>query len=52
MDPGWVQTDMGGPNAWITPQQSISDMLQNVIDCLTPEQSGLFFHHSGKPIPW
>lgn len=52
IDPGWVQTDMGGPDAWITPQQSISDMLHNVIDNLTLEQSGQFYHHSGKQIPW
>ncbi|MGB8323162.1 MAG: SDR family oxidoreductase [Candidatus Acidiferrum sp.] len=25
-DPGWVKTDMGGPNAQLTPEQSISGM--------------------------
>ncbi len=51
IDPGWVQTDMGGPNAWITPAQSVGDML-SVIDRLTPEHAGLFFHHSGEQVPW
>lgn len=51
IDPGWVQTDMGGPEAWITPEKSISDVLK-VIGGLTPEQSGMFFHHSGEPVPW
>lgn len=51
MDPGWVKTDMGGPNAWITPEESISGMLK-VIDSLTMEQSGRFWHYSGSEIPW
>lgn len=51
IDPGWVKTDMGGPDAWITPEESIQGMLK-VIDSLTLEQSGQFFHYSGSPIPW
>lgn len=51
MDPGWVQTDMGGRSADLTPQQSISDMLK-VIDNLTLADSGKFLHHSGSEVPW
>ncbi len=51
IDPGWVKTDMGGPNAWITPEELIQGMLK-VIDNLTLEQSGQFFHYSGSQIPW
>jgi NAD(P)-dependent dehydrogenase (short-subunit alcohol dehydrogenase family) len=51
MDPGWVKTDMGGSNAWITPEVSIGGMLA-VIDGLTPEHSGRFFLYDGAEIPW
>ncbi|HML21360.1 MAG TPA: SDR family oxidoreductase [Aggregatilinea sp.] len=51
IDPGWVQTDMGGPNAWITPDESVKGIL-NVVDHLTPSQSGHFFHYSGSEVPW
>lgn len=51
IDPGWVQTDMGGPDADITPEESIRGVLR-VIDALTIEQSGRFFHYSGREIPW
>ena len=51
IDPGWVQTDMGGPQAWITPEESANGILQ-VVDALTPEETGRFFHYSGSEIPW
>ncbi len=51
MDPGWVKTDMGGPNAWITPKESVNGILR-VLDHLTLDQSGKFFHYSGSEIAW
>ena len=51
MDPGWVQTDMGGPNAWITPEKSITGMLK-VIDGLTMDDTGEYFHYEGGKVPW
>lgn len=45
--PGWVKTDMGGQNAKLTPQTSISDMLR-FIDDLTPQHSGGYFDHDGS----
>ncbi len=51
IDPGWVKTDMGGPNAWITPEESVQGILK-VIDGLTPADSGKFFHYSGSELPW
>jgi NAD(P)-dependent dehydrogenase (short-subunit alcohol dehydrogenase family) len=49
--PGWVRTDMGGSSAQITPQESVSALLQ-VIDAATPDRSGGFFDRFGKPMPW
>lgn len=51
VSPGWVQTDMGGENASLTPEQSIQRMLR-IIDNTTPEQSGQFLESTGAQIPY
>ena len=51
MNPGWVRTDMGGPNARLSPQESIGAMI-TVIDRLTPQDTGSFFSHGGERVPW
>lgn len=51
MDPGSVKTDMGGPHARITPEESIRGML-TVIDGLTMDDSGEFFNYQGGKVPW
>jgi len=49
--PGWVQTDMGGPNAMIPAAQSVSGMRQ-MIGRLTAADSGKFFGYDGQEILW
>jgi len=49
--PGWVRTDMGGPNATVTPQDSVAGM-RALIDLLKPSQSGRFYGYDGAEIPW
>jgi len=49
--PGWVQTDMGGAGAQITPAQSVSGLLR-VLDGLSAEDSGRFFDWQGTPMAW
>ncbi|HUO92947.1 MAG TPA: SDR family oxidoreductase [Rhizomicrobium sp.] len=49
--PGWVKTDMGGPNATLEPHQSITGM-RKVIERLTTRDSGKFLDYSGKELPW
>lgn len=51
INPGWVQTDMGGPSATITPETSIRGML-SVIDKVTPKESGTFLDYAGKSWDW
>ena len=51
LHPGWVQTDMGGPNALIDTGTSVSNMI-NVIDNLNTQNSGSFFNYDGVIIPW
>ena len=51
LHPGWVKTDMGGPNALISVAESVEG-LRRVIDGAGPEQSGHFYEFSGKELPW
>ncbi len=51
LSPGWVQTDMGGPNARISPQESVAD-LRRVIEGLDLSGSGGFYSYDGSPLPW
>ena len=51
LHPGWVKTDMGGPNALISPTESVSGM-RNVINHLTLADSGKFIAYDGKVVPW
>jgi NAD(P)-dependent dehydrogenase (short-subunit alcohol dehydrogenase family) len=49
--PGWVQTDMGGPKAAVTADESVAGM-RAVIERLTSADSGRFFTYDGTEIPW
>jgi len=49
--PGWVQTDMGGPRATLTPEQSAQG-LADVVVGLTASGNGRFFNHDGSEIAW
>lgn len=51
MHPGWVRTDMGGPNAPLEARNSIAGM-RRVIDRLTAEDAGRFLNHDGRELPW
>ena len=51
LHPGWVQTNMGGPNALIDTKTSVKGLIE-VIDNLTPKNSGKFYNYDGSPIPW
>jgi NAD(P)-dependent dehydrogenase (short-subunit alcohol dehydrogenase family) len=51
LHPGWVKTDMGGPNAWISAEESVSGM-RHVISHLTRADSGKFIAYDGQVVPW
>lgn len=51
LHPGHVRTDMGGPKAPVSPEDSVRGM-RAVIDALTPETSGHFFNYDGTEIAW
>jgi NAD(P)-dependent dehydrogenase (short-subunit alcohol dehydrogenase family) len=49
--PGWVKTDLGGPDASLTPEESVAGML-SVIDGLTLKDTGTFWNYAGRQLPW
>jgi NAD(P)-dependent dehydrogenase (short-subunit alcohol dehydrogenase family) len=49
--PGWVKTDMGGPNATVTPHESAAGM-RKVIAEAGLDQSGGFFNYDGRVLAW
>jgi NAD(P)-dependent dehydrogenase (short-subunit alcohol dehydrogenase family) len=51
VNPGWVQTDMGGANATLTPAESVT-ALRRLIETLGPAQSGKFFNYNGREYAW
>jgi NAD(P)-dependent dehydrogenase (short-subunit alcohol dehydrogenase family) len=51
VNPGWVKTDMGGPNAKLSPEESIHAM-RRLIAKLGPEDSGKFYNYDGREYPW
>lgn len=49
--PGWVQTDMGGPGAQITPQESATG-IRSVIAAMSLADTGKFYKWNGDIHPW
>lgn len=51
LNPGWVRTDLGGPEAPLSVQESVTGM-RNVIENLSPADNGSFWTHDGKQMAW
>ena len=51
IQPGWVQTDMGGPEAPLTPEESISKIIK-LVNVKGIDDSGKFFTQDGLELPW
>ncbi len=51
LHPGWTQTDMGGPEAALTVDESVSGLVQ-VAKQLTPADAGRFIAWNGEDVPW
>lgn len=51
LHPGWVQTDLGGSHADLTPAESVNDLL-GVIDGLSASDSSRFLTRHGEEHPW
>ena len=51
LNPGWVKTDMGGENADITAEESVSGMM-SILETMSLEDSGKFHSYDGRQLPW
>ncbi|MDP1559062.1 MAG: SDR family oxidoreductase [Nitrosomonas sp.] len=51
LHPGWVRTDMGGPNGLISTEHSVTGM-RRVIYNLTLVDSGCFYAFDSQVVPW
>lgn len=51
LSPGWVETDMGGHGADLSPDESASRLYQ-VVKSITPAQNGQFLRHTGEILAW
>ncbi len=51
LHPGWVETDMGGPNAPLQPKESVEGILKRIHE-QTLEMSGRFVQYDGAHLPW
>ncbi|MBD9354947.1 SDR family oxidoreductase [Methylomonas albis] len=51
LHPGWVRTDMGGPNGLIDVEESVSGM-RELIDNFSLADTGRFIKYDGSALPW
>jgi len=51
LHPGWVRTDMGGRNADVSPEESVTGMLKILLDAKLPKKAQ-FLDYSGETVPW
>lgn len=51
LHPGWVRTDMGGPNGLIDAEQSVAGM-REILEKFSLDQSGSFVKYDETPMPW
>ncbi|XP_073434526.1 C-signal-like [Dendrobates tinctorius] len=51
LHPGWVQTDLGGPNAPLTVDKSVEGIVK-VLCSLSEKHSGLLMDWEGNVVPW
>lgn len=49
--PGWIRTDMGGPDADLSPQESAEGIIR-ASDSWTMNDNGQFYTWTGEPHPW
>ena len=49
--PGWVETDMGGPNAPLSTDESVRGIMQRITE-QDMSMSGRYVQFDGTPVEW
>lgn len=52
VNPGWVQTDMGGKKAQFSPQEAVQNLRFHVLERIRLAHSGQFLNYDGQVFPW
>jgi NAD(P)-dependent dehydrogenase (short-subunit alcohol dehydrogenase family) len=52
VNPGWVQTSMGGQRAKFTAEDAVKNLIENVMNKITIADTGKFFNHDGNEHSW
>ena len=51
LHPGWVRTDMGGPDAPLGPEEAVASLIRTIAALETAHNGG-FYDREGRPQPW
>ncbi|AMQ57162.1 SDR family oxidoreductase [Algoriphagus sanaruensis] len=52
VNPGWVKTQMGGQKATFTTEESVKNLIKNIVEKVSLEETGSFLNFDGSPHPW
>ncbi|TDQ19064.1 NAD(P)-dependent dehydrogenase (short-subunit alcohol dehydrogenase family) [Algoriphagus boseongensis] len=52
VNPGWVKTQMGGQKATFTTEESVKNLIENIVEKVSLEDTGSFLNFDGSPHPW
>jgi NAD(P)-dependent dehydrogenase (short-subunit alcohol dehydrogenase family) len=52
LNPGWVQTEMGGMNAPLSPDEAAEQIALFATERAEPSMNGTFLNTDGTPLPW
>ncbi|NQV20057.1 MAG: SDR family oxidoreductase, partial [Rhodospirillales bacterium] len=51
LSPGWVRTDMGGPDGDVSADES-AVVLRAIFENLSPADTGKYINYTGEDLPW